>query len=311
MHNCKNHGIVVGPGDDAGVFRHKGTLFAGTVDFITPIVDDPYTFGAICAANSVSDIYAMGGTPLTALAILGFAPCDFAPAVIKKLLNGAVDKLNEAGACLIGGHSVEDNEFKFGFAVTGVIGKKAILKTSGAKTGDILILTKRIGTGVLTSAVKLGKIKNTAIKSVIESMLMLNKTASKAAVLAGAKAATDITGFGLLGHALNIAKSSKVNLIIYNDKVPFMNKMLNFIESGIAQKGAKNNLNYVSKNVTFPKKINLADKMALVDPQTSGGLLVSLSPKGLNKFEHLMKKEKNPYWVIGEVEKGRGKIIVK
>jgi len=282
-----------------------------TVDVITPIVDDPYTFGAICAANSVSDVYAMGGTPLTALAILGFATCDFSPAVIKRLLKGAIEKLREAGTCLIGGHSIEDNEFKLGFAVSGRVDKDNILKTGGAKPGEILILTKKIGTGILTSAVKLGKMKESALKPVIASMLMLNKTASKAAVSAGAKAATDVTGFGLLGHALNIAKSSNVNLVIKNKDVPFMSNAKDLIASGIIQKGARKSLEFVSKNVSFPTGFCDADKLAFVDPQTSGGLLISLPEKGLKKFDLMMKKEKAPYWIIGGTRKGKGQIIIE
>jgi len=311
LNSCKNRGVIVGPGDDAGVFRYKNTLMVETVDVITPIVDDPYTFGAICAANSVSDVYAMGGTPLTALAILGFATCDFKPAIIKRLLKGAVDKLREAGTCLIGGHSIEDNEFKFGFAVSGTVDKENILKTGGARAGEILILTKRIGTGILTSAVKLGKMKESALKPVVASMLTLNKTASKAAVSAGAKAATDVTGFGLLGHALNIAKNSKVNFVIKSNEVPFMSNVKELIASGIVQKGAKKSLEFVSKNVSFPSGFEEADKLAFVDPQTSGGLLISLPEKGLTKFDIMMKKEKAPYWIIGEVIKGSGRIIVE
>ena len=303
--------MVVGPGDDAGVFRHKNTLMVETVDVITPIVDDPYTFGAICAANSVSDVYAMGGTPLTALAILGFATCDFKPAVIRRLLKGAISKLDEAGTCLIGGHSIEDNEFKFGFAVSGVVDKKSLLTVSGAKPGNLLVLTKKIGTGILTSAVKLGKLKQAALKPVLSSMLTLNKTAAKAAVAAGARAATDVTGFGLLGHAFNIAKNSDVNLVLHNDKIPFMSRVKDFIASGIVQKGAKNSLNYVSRSVSFPSHYGSTDKIALVDPQTSGGLLIALPQKGMKKFDQVMKKEKAPYWVIGEVMKGSGQIIVR
>ena len=311
LYSCKNRGVVVGPGDDAGVFRYKNTLMVETVDVITPIVDDPYTFGAICAANSVSDVYAMGGTPLTALAILGFATCDFKPAVIRRLLKGAIDKLREAGTCLIGGHSIEDNEFKLGFAVSGIVDKENILKTGGARAGEILILTKKIGTGILTSAVKLGKMKESALKPVIASMLMLNKTASKAAVSAGARAATDVTGFGLLGHAFNIAKSSNVNLVIKNSAVPFMSNVKELIASGIVQKGAKKSLEFVSKNVSFPSDFEEADKLAFVDPQTSGGLLISLPQKGIKKFDLIMKKENAPYWIIGEVVKGSGRIIVE
>lgn len=300
----------MGPGDDAGVFRHKNTLMVETVDIITPIVDDPYTFGAICAANSMSDIFAMGGTPLTALAILGFATCDFGANVIKRLLGGAISKLQEAGACLIGGHSIEDNEFKFGFAVSGVVDKDNLLKAGGAGPGEVLVLTKKIGTGILTSAVKLGKMKQRALTPVIESMLALNKTASRVAVTAGATAATDVTGFGLLGHALNMAKRSRVNLVIHNNSVPFMDNVKDCIAAGIVQKGAKRSLEYVSKCVTFPKGFKDVDRLALVDPQTSGGLLVSLPEKGLKQFNRIMKRNKLPYWIIGEVIKGNGKINV-
>jgi selenide,water dikinase len=303
--------MVVGPGDDAGVFRHKDTFLVDTVDVITPIVDDPYTFGAICAANSVSDVYAMGGKPLTALAILGFASCDFGASVIKKLLDGAADKLEEAGACLIGGHSIEDNEFKFGFSVTGVVEKDSILEAGGASAGEILVITKKLGTGILTSAVKKKKIKHSALNAVIDSMLMLNKTASKAAVSAGSKGATDVTGFGLLGHALNIARRSKADLVIQSETVPLMDNVRELSARGAVPKGAKTNLDFCKKGTTFSKSVTEGIKLALSDPQTSGGLLVSLPPEGLKKFDRIMKKENLPYWTIGEVRKGRGSIIVE
>ena len=303
--------MVVGPGDDAGVFRHKDTFLVETVDVITPIVDDPYTFGAICAANSVSDVYAMGGTPLTGLAILAFASCDFGPSVIKKLLDGAADKLEEAGACLIGGHSIEDNELKFGFAVTGVVEKDSILKAAGASAGEILVITKPLGTGILTSAVKKGKIKSSALNTVIDSMLMLNKTASKAAIAAGSKAATDVTGFGLLGHALNIARQSKADLVIYSEKVPLMENVKELSAAGSVPKGAKSNLSFCEKGTTFADGVTKGCRLALADPQTSGGLLVSLPQDGLTKFDRIMKKENLPYWTIGEVRKGKGSIIVE
>lgn len=311
MYKCKNRGVVVGPGDDAGVFQYKNNLLVETVDIITPIVDDPYTFGAICAANSVSDVYAMGGTPFTALAILGFASCDFGPAVIRSLLKGAVDKLREAGTCLIGGHSIEDNEFKFGFAVSGSVEKNKILTAGGASAGDILVLTKKIGTGILTSAVKRGKMRRSALKPAVDSMLMLNKTASRAAVYAGAKGATDITGFGLLGHALNMAKSSRVNMVMRNNKIPMMNRVKEFAAQGIAPKGAERNLEFCGKSTSFASNILNADKLALSDPQTSGGMLISLSPGGMKKFDTFAVKEKMPYWIIGEVVRGKGRIIVE
>ncbi len=311
VYKSKNRGVVVGPGDDAGVFRYKDTLLVETVDIITPIVDDPYTFGAICAANSVSDVFAMGGTPLTALAILGFATCDFAPAVIRNLLKGATDKLHEAGACLIGGHSIEDNEFKFGFAVSGVVDKGNLLKVAGASAGDILVLTKKLGTGIITSAVKKGKVKKAALKEAVESMITLNKAASKAAVSAGANGATDVTGFGLLGHALNIAKSSKVNLVININEVPLMKHVKELSAEGAVPKGAKNNLSFCSSRTSFADTISDGEKLALSDPQTSGGLLISLPKKNLKKFDRVMKKEKVSYRTIGEVTRGSGRIIVK
>lgn len=311
LHKCKHRRIVVGPGDDAGVLRFKDILLVETIDVITPIVDDPYTFGAICAANSVSDVYAMGGTPLSALAVLGFSSCDFGASVIKRLLKGCIDKLEEAGACLIGGHSIEDKELKFGLAVTGVVDSKTILKVAGASPGDILVLTKPLGTGILTSAAKRGKVKNAALNKVITSMLQLNKTASKAAVLSGSRAATDVTGFGLLGHGLNIAKSSAADLVIFYDKVPVMNGTIKFAAEGIVPKGARRNFDFCSKEVIFTKNISQDERLILSDPQTSGGLLIALPPKGLKKFERIAKKENMPYWIIGKVIKGEGKIIVK
>ncbi len=293
------------------MFLHNKTCLVETVDVITPIVDDPYTFGAICAANSVSDVYAMGGRPLTALAILGFELCDFNADVIKLLLKGAVDKLEEAGACLIGGHSIEDKELKFGFAVTGTVEKDKILRVAGASPGDILVLTKKLGTGIITSAVKKKKVAGSALNKVIDSMLTLNKTAAGAAVSAGSKCATDVTGFGLLGHALNIARSSKATLVINSKDVPLMNRVKELSEAGAVPKGAKKNLEYCSEFVSFSDDISVGGKLALSDPQTSGGLLVSLSPNGLKKFSRIMDKEKMPYRVIGEVIKGEGRILIK
>jgi selenide,water dikinase len=253
----------------------------------------------------------MGGTPLTALAILGFTSCDFGPAVIKQLLKGAIDKLREAGACLIGGHSIEDNEFKFGFAVSGIVNKRSILKAGGAQTGNVIILTKPLGTGILTSAVKLGKMKKTGLAGVISSMLSLNKTASKAAAQSGANAATDVTGFGLLGHALNMAKSSQVNLTIFKKDVPLMNRMLEFIAKGVVPKGARKNLDFCKKDVIFPKNFSDEEKLAFSDPQTSGGMLIALPQKGLRKFAGILKRKNTPYWIIGEVKNGNGKIIIQ
>ncbi len=200
---------------------------------------------------------------------------------------------------------------KFGFAVSGVVEKKNLLKAGGAKAGDILVLTKPLGTGILTSAVKKGKAEKYLLQEVIDSMLSLNKTASKAAVSAGARAATDVTGFGLLGHAFNMAKGSKINLKIYNDKVPLMSKVKELASAGVVPKGAVKNLEFCSRNTQFSENIGDGDKLALSDPQTSGGLLIALPSKGLKKFDQAMKKGRAAYQVIGEVVKGDGKIIVE
>lgn len=301
----------MGPGDDAGVYRLGDHFIVETVDIITPVVDDPYTFGAICAANAVSDIYAMGGAPVTALAVIGFASCDFSTGVIKRLLAGATDKLKEAGASLIGGHSIEDREIKFGLSVTGIVDRKALLTTDGASEGDILILTKPLGTGILTSAYKRGKVKNSLLKEAIASMLTLNRAASMAAVSAGAPSATDVTGFGLLGHALNLARASKVDIVIYHEEVPLMKMVKDFAMQGIVPGGASRNLEFFGRNVVFKKDLSKEERLILADPQTSGGLLIALPASRLDRFSGAAKRRKQPYWVIGEIIKGKGRVIIK
>lgn len=302
--------MIVGPGDDAGVCLFNNDAIVETVDVITPLVDDPYIFGAISAANSMSDIYAMGGTPVTALAILGFSSCNYGHSVIKRLLKGGVDKLKEAGVSLIGGHSIEDEEFKFGLAVIGRVDKNKILRVRGAAAGDILILTKPLGIGILTSALKRGVLKDSDMKRAISLMLTLNDRASKAAMVAGAHATTDVTGFGLIGHALNMVKDSKINFVIFHKKVPVMDKVRRLVASGIAPKGAHNNLSFFSHKVTFPTHCLKEEKLILSDPQTSGGLLIAIPRKGMNKFEQFAKREKMVYWKIGEVVKGNGRIVI-
>lgn len=303
--------VIIGHGDDAGICLFKEGAIVETVDIITPIVDDPYTFGAISAANSMSDVYAMGGTPVTALAILGFSSCDFSPSVIRKLLKGATDKLKEAQASLIGGHSFEDNEFKFGLSVTGRVRKNKILRVNGARAGDVLVITKPVGTGILSSGFKKGAIKNTGFNKAVSSMLTLNKNSSEIAVLAGSHAATDITGFGLLGHALDMVKDTRLDFVMFYEKIPVMDRVKELAASGIAPGGAHRNLEFVRRKVAFPGKFLKEEKIILSDPQTSGGLLIALSQKGLNKFDRLAKKEKIPYWIIGKAIKGKGRIIIK
>ena len=259
----------------------------------------------------MSDVYAMGGSPISALAILGFASCDFSASVIKKLLKGAIDKLKEAGACLIGGHSIEDKEFKFGLSVIGKVKKDKILRINGASAGNILLLTKPLGTGILSSAFKRNAIKESVFDEAISSMLALNVTASEIAVLSGSHAATDITGFGLLGHALNMVRDNKLDFVLSYENIPVMTHVKNLASSGIVPKGAYSNLEFVRNKIVFPQNFSKEDKLILSDPQTSGGLLIALPEAGIHKFERAAQKKKMPFWIIGKVIKGKGRIIVK
>lgn len=303
--------VLIGPGDDAGVCLVGEEAIVESVDVITPVVDDPYTFGAISAANSMSDIYAMGGIPMSALAILGFSSCDYEPWVIKDILKGAVDKLREAGAFLVGGHSIEDSELKFGLSVMGRINKDRILRKGGAGPGDRLILTKPLGIGILTTALKGGAMKEEGIKEAVTWMLTLNLKASEAALRSQAHAVTDITGFGFLGHAMNMLYDSPVNFVINYKTVPVLSGVRAMIDSGMVPEGAYNNLNFLKDNVRFAEDLSEEDCLILSDPQTSGGLLIALAENEIANFEQVSKKNGLSYWIIGEVVKGEGKIIVR
>jgi selenide,water dikinase len=299
--------VLVGPGDDAGIYLIGDTAVVETVDLITPVVNDPFTFGAISANNSLSDVYAMGGRPVSALAIAGFSSCDYEPIVLKEILRGAVDSLKRAGAFLIGGHSFEDSELKFGLSVTGVADKNRILKVSGAKEGDAIIITKPIGIGIMSTALKGGRISDDAMKQAVEWMLTLNDRASELALKAGAAACTDVTGFGLLGHAHNMVRGSDTDFVIYKDKVPVMDNVRGLIDAGMVPEGAYNNLRFVEAKTDFSYDMREEDRLLLSDPQTSGGLLITVKEEGIRIFE-----DSGIFFsVIGRVVKGSGRIIVK
>lgn len=249
----------------------------------------------------------MGGTPLTALAILGYSSCDYEPVVIKEILRGATDALSEAGVSLLGGHSFEDSEIKFGLSVTGTIRTKDILRVSGAVPGDIIILTKPLGIGIITTALKAGKVSEEDISEAIRWMLRLNREASEVAVEASATSMTDITGFGLLGHASNMVRNSRVDFIINTEDVPLLRGVLEFISSGLIPEGAYNNLRFLEGKVDFSPTIDEDRRLLLSDPQTSGGLLITLSEDRIAPF----KNKGVDYWIIGEVVEGNGRIIVK
>jgi selenide,water dikinase len=262
--------------DDAGVFLVSEDLaLVQTVDFFAPIVDDPYTFGRIAAANALSDVYAMGGEPMTALNIVGF-PASAAPIeVLTEMLRGGQDAVHEAGAFIVGGHTIIDEEIKYGLAVTGRADPRRLLTNAGAKPGDRLVLTKPIGTGLLATAAKSRAVPEHAYRAMIQSMSMLNGEASRAALARGVTCATDITGFGLLGHASHIARASNVSLEIRADAVPVLEGAREAWRDGARTGGADRNARYLEPLVHWG---SATDEMRalLLDPQTSGGLLVAL-----------------------------------
>ncbi len=276
--------VLIGPGDDAGVTLIGDTAFVETVDVITPVVNDPFTFGAISANNSISDVYAMGGRPVTAMAIAGFSLCDYETVVLKEILRGALYTLGRAGARLIGGHSFDDPELKFGLSVTGIVDRKKILRMSGAAEGDVIILTKPLGVGILATALKGGKLTDEAMGSAIEWMLTLNDNASFLASSAGATACTDVTGFGLLGHAYNMVRNAAVDFVIESSRVPVLEHVLEMIDRGMVPEGAYKNLQYSEGKVVFSSSVSDESKLLLSDPKTSGGILFTLGEDHIKAF---------------------------
>jgi selenide,water dikinase len=261
-------------GDDAGVFvLLPGTALVQTVDFFTPVVDDPYAFGAIAAANAVSDVYAMGGLPLTALSIAAFPERDFPPEWAAAIVRGGADKLRESGCVVLGGHSVRDPEIKFGYAVTGTVDPARILTNAGARPGDQLVLTKPLGTGVIATALKAGAAPADAVLAATRSMSTLNRDAAAAALRHGVRAATDVTGFGLVGHAAGIARESRVGLELHIASLPLLPGALALAEryqpGGLKSNRAQFEPACEMSNAPAPDLAAL-----LFDPQTSGGLLL-------------------------------------
>lgn len=299
--------------DDAGVYRlNDNQALVQTVDFFTPIVDDPYTFGQIAAANALSDIYAMGGSPITALNIVAFPTRSLPLEALKEIILGGADKIKEAGAVVVGGHTIEDKEPKYGLAVTGLIDPRFILSNSEAAPGDAVVLTKPLGTGIITTGVKGGLASEKVLAEAVKCMVELNRAAAEAALHAGAKCCTDITGFGLLGHSWEICAASGVTIEFDLKSIPILPDVYSLAGMGIVPGGAKANLKYLEDKAKF---INTDDiyKDILADPQTSGGLLFTL-PRG--KAAELIKEINSRNGleavVVGRVLKGTAPgIIVK
>ncbi len=265
-------------GDDAGVYRLSEDLaLVQTVDYFTPIVDDPYDFGQIAAANALSDIYAMGGKPITVLNIVGFPISKIDKQVLAKILQGGADKVKEAGATLLGGHSIDDVDPKYGMAVTGLIHPDQIWTNAGAKSGDVLILTKPIGIGIIAKAIKEGVATDASTTEATHWMKMLNKAASEIAHRYDVHAVTDVTGFGLLGHALEMARGSNLLLTIDASTVPICTGALDYAALGLVPAGSKRNLAFVSEATDFKEEVEADLRTVLADAVTSGGLLLAVS----------------------------------
>ena len=271
--------------DDAAVVRlDDGKLLVQTVDFFTPIVDDPYQFGQIAAANSLSDIYAMGAKPIFALNIVGFPINDLPNEILTTILQGGADKAKEAGIPTVGGHSVDDKEPKYGLVVTGEVEEKNIVTNKSATPGDVLVLTKPLGTGIIATAIKKGVVKNDVIRSAVESMSALNELASKIMVELGVKTATDVSGFGLLGHLNEICEASKVSAEIKYDDLPLLPGVNKLASDGIISGGTKRNLSFAKSFTKFLEDRTKIEKLITSDAQTSGGLLISLPPDSAKIF---------------------------
>ncbi len=300
--------------DDAGVYRlNDECALIQTVDFFTPIVDDPYRFGQITAANALSDVYAMGGKPLLAMNLVAFPLADMDKSVLKDILRGGLEKITEAGALLVGGHSIEDKELKYGLSVTGLVHPDKVMLNSGARPGDLLLLTKPLGTGILSTAIKGGLAAEEVEVMISDCMATLNRVAGEAMAEIGAHGCTDITGFGLIGHLFEMAHASGVTIEIDSTAVPLLPGTLDFAAMGIIPEGAHKNKKFYQKWVENGLEELDPLEMVFYDPQTSGGLLIAGAPEQIRVIaERIGREGKLPCAVIGTVTAGTaGKIVLR
>ncbi len=300
--------------DNAGVYKLTDELaIIQTIDFFTPIVDDPYMFGQIAAANALSDVYTMGGKPLTAMNIVCFPTQSMAISILKDILRGGIDKMGEAKVTLVGGHSIDDVELKYGLSVTGTVHPKHLVTNSGAKAGDKLILTKPLGTGIISTAVKAGVVDEKTIAKVTKCMASLNDRASGLMQEVGVHACTDITGFGFLGHTIQLAQNSGVGINIDIASIPLFPEAGEFAKQGLCPAGLHRNREFYSPHVKFTGKVPTYRQDVLFDPQTSGGLLICLAA---SKAERLLNRLRQAgiedAAIIGEaVSEPKGMVIVR
>jgi len=279
--------LIVGfdTADDAGVYRLRDDLaLVQTLDFFTPIVDDPYDYGRIAGLNSINDVWAMAGTPITAMAITCFPKKGVDPAILGEIMRGGLETLNRYGVTLVGGHSVDNEQIMFGYSVTGVIHPDKVARNSGAQTGDVIILTKPLGTGVISTGIKRGSATEAVVKGSIETMLTPGKFAAEAMQEFAVKGATDVTGFSLLGHAWEMARASSVTIEIEASAVPLLDGALELAREGMLTSGDKTNREYVGSDVRIDKTVDQDLVKLLFDPQTAGGMLISVSQDAANSL---------------------------
>ncbi len=301
--NMADERLLVGlnTSDDAAVYKlDDNTALISTLDFFTPVVDDPYDFGQIAAANAVSDVYAMGGTPFLALNIACFPAC-LPLEMLGRILQGGAEKIVEAGAVIAGGHSIDDDEPKYGLAVLGKVDPEKIVLNSGAKPGDLLILTKPLGSGIINTAIKGGLADKDTEARAISLMASLNRMAAEAMVTVGVNACTDITGFGFLGHAVEMARGSKVTLQIDSAGLPIIENTIQFADMGLIPGGAYSNREYLLGEINFVGKIDRSLEIILFDPQTSGGLLISVPEAKASRLINELTTRHTQAAVVGRV----------
>ena len=301
--------LIVGfeTADDAGVYRLRDDLaLVQTLDFFTPIVDDPYDYGRIAALNSINDVWAMAGTPITAMAITCFPKKGVDPAILGEIMRGGLETINKYGVTLIGGHSVDNEQIMFGYSVTGVIDPNKVATNSGARPGDAIILTKPIGTGVISTGIKKGRATERVVAHSVETMLTPGQHAAEAMREFGVKGATDVTGFALLGHAWEMACASKVTIELDASEIPLLVGASELAAEGLLTSGDKTNREYVGANVEIAESVDQNLIKLLFDPQTAGGMLISIGEDKAHALLSVLKQNYPHARIIGRVSRARG-----
>jgi selenide,water dikinase len=290
--------------DDAGVYQlDLKTALIQTLDFLTPVTDSAYEFGQIAAANALSDVYAMGGKPITVMNIVCFPSADLPEEILAQTLKGGQDKINESGAVLVGGHSVDDQEFKYGLSVTGIVHPDKVKTNAAAAIGDAIILTKPVGTGIMATAIKAKLATTQNINESVAVMSLLNKAAAEVMVQFKVNACTDVTGFGLAGHLLEMAKGAKKEIMLHTKNIPLLKNVLDFARMGMVPAGAHKNRSFFEGSTHIDARIDRAMIDLIFDPQTSGGLLITLNKKQAKACVEKMKTKGTSAWIIGEITK--------